>query len=274
MEERKKNSIVFTILLVLLYGCSSNKNMKNSLELYKVSQDLYEFDKKTIADAYLNNVEYFRLHYPFTVITQYMHSKDSLEARQINDLLERHFLNYPKVKDDDASFYIPHACRFSLKMNGFVNSPVPTKEQVFVSTDSIFYNKDASLCIAFLCVEEKSDDIEGLEKEKHSFSAVAMVGYRKHPKDTLSTYPLTICKLRSNYEKSSIVEDLIKLYTTRLKGTILPWSVYENNIFNHNVGEKGFFTDSPLFMKYNDTTYSFQMYRALGKDYRYDYPYQ
>ena len=100
-----------------------------------------------------------------------------------------------------------------------------------------------------------------------------MVGCRKHPKDTLRAYPLSFFSLRGYDYKGTLVEDLIRLYSTKLKGTTLAGYVYENYLFNHNVGEKDFFTESPLFMKYNDSTYYFQMYRALGEDFRYDYPY-
>ena len=250
------------------------------MEIYKVSPELYAFDKKTIAERYLNNIEYYRLHYPYDLELRLKQSvqvlKDSTEEKVIREQLDKHFQKYPKVESDPDNFYLPFANR-TLPTMDYVNSPIPTKEQVFVTTDSIIYNKDASLCIAFLCIETKFDDIEGLEKRPHSFVAEAMVGYRKHPKDTLKTYPLTFFKLMSHTKKyfivHDIVRDLIELYTTKLKGSGLSGSIYGDNIFNHNVGEKGFFTDSPLFMMYDDTTYYFQMYRALGKDYRYDYPY-
>ena len=273
MERKKKNKdyLVFVIIILIV---SCNKN--NQLETYKVSPMLYEFDKKTIAEAYLNNIEYYRLHYPYDLELKQEKAvqvlKDSTAERLLSEQLERHFQQYPKVKRDPANFYKPHAYRI-LTTNDMVSSPIPTYKQVFVSTDSIIYNKDASLCIAFLCVEDNFDDIEGLEKYDHTFSAEAMVGYRKHPKDTLKTYPLTFFRLMAYDQKKSIVGDLIRLYTTKLKGNTLYGSVYEDYLFNHNVGEKGFFTESPLFMKYNDSTYYFQMYRALGEDYMYDYPY-
>ena len=262
--ELKKN--IFLMLVV-----SWNKN--SQMEIYKVPSVLYEFDKKTIAEAYLNNIEYFRLHYPFDLELKQGRLNDSVAESQLTEQLERHFQQYPQLKGDGANFYYSHALRYSLKKDGWVNSPIPTKEQVFVSTDSIIYNKDASLCIAFLCVECNYSDIEGLEKDPHTFQAEAMVGYRKHPKDTLKTYPLTFFRLMGYDYKGNLVNDLIKLYTTKLKGTYLTGSVYEGYWFNHNVGEDGFFENSPLFMKYNDSTYYFQMYRALGKDYMYDYPY-
>ena len=246
------------------------------MEIYMVSPKLYEFDKKTIAENFLNNIEYYRQHYPYDLELRLKLAvqafKDSTVESMITEQLNRHFQKYPKVKDDPANFYLPHANRTLTTMD-YVNSPIPTKEQIFVSTDSIIYNKDASLCIAFVCIEEKFDDIEGLEEIPHNFSAKAMVGYRKHPKDTLRTYPLTIFSFMSYERKQNIVNDLIELYTTRLKGFGLSGSIYGDNLFKHNVGEKGFFTDSPLFMMYDDTTYYFQMYKALGKDYRYDYPY-
>lgn len=285
--EGKVNSLIVFIFIILIVSCSKNSqigkykmtasyNKNSQMEIFMVSPELYEFDKKTIAEAYLNNIEYYRLHYPYDLELRLMQAvqvfEDSTEEKLINEQLNRHFEKYPKVKDDPANFYLPHANRTLTTMD-YVNSPIPTKEQVFVSTDSIIYNKDASLCIAFLCIEEKFDDIEGLEKIPHNFSAEAMVGYRKHPKDTLRTYPLTFFRLMSYERKQNIVNDLIELYSTRLKGCGPSGSIYEDKRFNHNVGEKGFFTDSPLFMKYDDTTYYFQMYKALGKDYRYDYPY-
>lgn len=285
--EGKINSFIAFIFIMLIVSYCKNSHMgkykvtasynKNSqMELYKVSPELYEFDKKTIAEAYLNNIEYYRQHYPYNLELRLRLAvqvlEDSAEVRVLTEQLDKHFQKYPKVKHDPANFYMPHANRTLTTMD-YVNSPIPTNEQVFVSTDSIIYNEDASLCIAFICIEEKFDDIKGLEKIPHNFSAEAMVGYRKHPKDTLRTYPLTFFRLMSYERKNNIVHDLIELYTTRLKGTGLSGSIYGDNRFNYNVGENGFFTDSPLFMMYDDTTYYFQMYKALGKNLRYDYPY-
>ncbi len=270
MERRMKNKVViaFVIFLALIFLCNKN----SQVEIYKVSPELYEFDKKTIAEAFLNNVEYYRLHYPYNLERRYMHSLDSIEASLIDEKIEKHFQKYPKVKRDPANFYLSLANR-TMITGEYVNSPIPTKEEVFVSTDSIFYNKNASLCIAFLCVEHKCNDIDGLENIPHTFLAEALVGYRKHPNDTLKTYPLTIFRLMGYDKKKTLVEDLIKLYTSKLKWVILPGTIYGWKRFRYNVGEKGFFTDSPLFLKYNDTTYYFQMYKALGEDCHYDYPY-
>ncbi len=275
MELKKKNRInsaLIIIIIMLIVSCNKN----SQLEIYKVPPMQYEFDKNSIAETYLKNIEYYRLHYPYDLELKLKFAgrvlKDSIKERLIKEQIERHFQQYPKVKHDPANFYEPHACRFSTSMD-IVRSPIPTKEQVFVSTDSIIYNKDASLCIAFLCVEENFSDIDGLEKSEHAFYAEAMVGYRKHPKDTLKTYPLSFFSLMGYDKKKTLVADLIRLYTTKLKGSFLSGSVYGDHRFNHNVGEKGFFKESPLFMKYNDSTYYFQMYRALGEDYMYDYPY-
>lgn len=270
--EEKKNSFIILLFIILIVSCSKN----SQIEIYEVSSELYEFDKRTIAETYLNNIEYYRLYYPYDLELRLKHAvqvlEDSTEEKVIEEQLDRHFQKHPKVKDDPANFYLPFATRTLTTIDN-VNSPIPTKEQVFVSVDSIIYNKDASLCIAFLCIENKFEDIQGLEKISHIFIAEAMVGYRKHPQDTMRTYPLTFFRLRSVEQKGSIVQDLIELYTTRIKGNGLSGSIYEDIRFNHNVGEKGFFTESPLFKKYDDTTYYFQMYKALGKDYRYDYPY-
>lgn len=273
MEGKKKNNY-FLVFVIIILVVSCNKN--NQLETYKVSPKLYEFDKKNIAEAYLNNIEYYRLHYPYDLELKQKQAvqilKDSIAEKILSEQLERHFQQYPKVKRDPAKFYEPYACRTLTTMD-FVRSPFPTKDQVFVSTDSIIYNKNATLCIAFLCVEGKYDDVEGLENRLHTFNAEAMVGYRKHPKDTLRTYPMTFFRLMGYDKKETLVDDLIRLYSTKLKGTFLYGSVYENYRFNHNVGEKGFFEESPLFMKYNDSTYYFQMYRSLGEDFPFDYPF-
>lgn len=267
--EGKMNKLLLLLFVFSLISCNRNSQM----EIYKASTNLCEFDKKTIAEAYLNNVEYYRLHYPFEYETISWNTEDSTKQEEIEKQIDKHFQKYPKAKKDYVSFYKPSACRFSLKMNGYVSSPIPSKEQIFVSTDSIFYNKNATFCIAFLCVEEKFDELDGFEKEPHTFRAEAMVGFRKHSRDTLKMYPLTFFRLMGYDKKKTLVDDLIKIYTTRLKGTILPWSIYGENRFNHNVGEKGFFKESPLFMKYNDSTYCFQMYRNMSKDYPFDYPY-
>ena len=273
MELKKKNNkyLIFVIIILIV---SCNKN--HQLETYTVSPILYEFDKKNIAEAYLNNIEYYRLHYPYDLELKQKQAvqvqKDSTAEKILSKQLERHFLQYPKVKNDPANFYEPYACR-TLPTMDYVRSPIPTKKQVFVSVDSIIYNRNATLCIAFLCVEGKYDVIEGLENELHTFNAEAMVGYRKHSKDTLRTYPMTFFRLMGYDKKGTLVDDLIRLYTSNLKGTLLSGSIYEGYRFNHNVGEKGFFKESPLFMKYDDSTYYFQMYRALGEDCRYDYPY-
>ena len=196
MERKMKNKVIIFFLFILIVSCNRNSQM----EKYMVSPELYEFDKKTITEAYLNNIEYYRLHYPYDLVEQAFRAKDSNAERLLTEQLERHFQKYPKVKHDPVNFYKPYAHRTSLLTKEDVKSPIPSKEQIFVSTDSIIYNKNASLCIAFLCIETKFDDIKGMEKIPHIFSAEAMVGYRKHPKDTLKTYPLSFFRLMG-YDK-------------------------------------------------------------------------
>ena len=85
------------------------------------------------------------------------------------------------------------------------------------------------------------DDIDGLEKVPHTFKAEAMVGYRRNSRDTLRMYPLTFFRLMGYDEKKSIVDDLIKIYTTQLKGTVLSWSIYGENRFKSQCWRKGIF---------------------------------
>jgi hypothetical protein len=225
-------------------------------------------DKEQISDCFIENVEYFRKYHKYDKII-YINSPDSLKKEH-----QEYYKKYPEAERDPANFFEPYATRFSLVIDDFVSSPRPTRNQLNVKTDTVIYSQDSLLCVAFLIVESKYDDIDGLESKRDNnrkFDGNAVIGYRQNIENSFQIYPLTKHKVIGfeNYETTATM--LKNLYFNNLKGKGSTGSVYDGLRFNHNVGDKDFFKKSPYFKKHKNGLYNFMMYRYLGKEYKYNY---
>ena len=252
-----------------LLCCSFSKSNKKQCGIMPVSNEIYQRDKEQIANCFIDNVEYFRLfhRYDYDAVRDF----DSIKSNY-----NGYYQKYPDAKWDPANFFEPYATRYSLVKDNYVNSPLPIKDQLKVTTDTIFYNKTGLICVAFLVMENKYSKIKGLEDDRdkgREFDARAMIGCRVSKDSLFKIYPLEKHKatgFRNYVEAANILEDL---YCNHLNGIGSTGSVYEGLMFKQNVGDKEFFEKSPYFQKYDSVTYNFQMYRHLGKDFRFNYRY-
>jgi len=261
--------IMFFIGIMILANCSqSRQNKIDNLAFSSGITENYSRDKKQIANCFIENVEYFRKYhrYDFKI---YVNSSDSLKQEY-----EEYYQKYPGANRDPANFFEPYASRFDLKQDKYVKSPVPTEQQLTVTVDTIVYSQDSLFCVAFLVLHLHYDEIKGLEQkrdEDRGYSAKAVIGYRANADEPLNIYPLkkhSVIGFESYKAASTMIKDL---YFNRLKGIGSTGSVYEGTKFKQNVGDKGFFKNSPYFQRYDDKFFNFQMYRHLGKDYPYNY---
>lgn len=268
----KTHFFVFVVSLGVLVGlacCSFSESNKKQGGVMPVSKEIYQRDKEQIGTCFIENVEYFRLYhrYEYNAIN-YLDS--------IKKLSDKYYQKYPQAKWDAANFFEPYASRYSLQKDTYVNSPLPTKDQLLVTTDTIYYNKTGLLCVAFLVIELRYSKINGLEDARdkgREFDANAIIGFRVSKDSLFRIYPLEkhrVTGFSSYKEAAKVLEDL---YCNHLIGLGCTGSVYEDMMFKQNVGDNAFFEKAPYFQRYDNTTYNFQMYRHLGKNYHFDYHY-
>lgn len=262
--------LILLISILILGNCSGSKQDKNRKESLIPSPQMeiqYKKDKQQIADCFIKNVEYFRKYHRYE--WQYVDNFDSLR-----NIKEVYYKKYPGADWDPANFFEPYATRFDLKNDEYINSPIPTDQQLTVTTDTIVYSKDSLFCVAILIVKGNYTKIANIEEGMvagREYDAKALIGYRTNIEKPFDIYPLkkhSVIGFES-YEAASIM--LRDLYFNKLKGIGSTGSVYEGLQFKRNVGDKDFFEKSPYFKKHKNGMYNFQMYRHLGKDYPYQY---
>jgi len=238
---------VFSLSLVFLSLnlCSESKKIKVDPKQQPSKQQL-ETDGQQIADYFINTVEMYR---------------------QI--ILVDSFKTEASI--DPAHFYQPYAERVTVNGDR-VPSPLPTSTQFKVSSDTILYNPDKTICFALLIIECKYSVIEGLENNglKNPYDARAVIGYRMNDTVPYSIYPVEIFSVIRVDTYADARRMIRKCYFRDLKKTGGGvFTVFNETPFFYNLGDPQFFEKSPFFQKYDSTRYNFQMYHKLGKDYEY-----
>lgn len=244
----KANKIILFTVIVLYTACGCIRNEQSLINNNRIlscgNSQLAAHDKKEIAKSFIMNVEYFRCN------------PESLEP---------------------ANFYYPYSERYDSINMQFIPSPIITDNQISVSVERIEYSKDSCLCFAILLIENHYSMVEGLSIEREYgriFDSQAVIGYRKSKNDVFKIYPDEHFIATGFTDKQTPVQIIERQYTSNLKKCgSLAGSIYQGKTFNENVGDSLFFENSPLFQKYDDTTFNFQIYRNLGKDNYYNYPY-
>lgn len=244
----KAYKIILFGIIALFFTCGCIHKKKHLIKNHRIlscgNSQLATQDKKAIAKSFIMNVEYFRCN--------------------------PHYL-------EPANFYYPYSERYDSINKQYIPSPITTDKQISVSVERIEYSKDSCLCFAILLIENHYSLIDGLAiKREHGriFDSQAIIGYRKSKKDVFRIYPDEHFQATGFTDNNTPVQIIEREYTSNLKNYgNLAGSIYQGKTFNENVGDTLFFENSPLFQKYDDSSFNFQMYRFLGKDYYYDYPY-
>ena len=249
--------ISFVVLIFLLVQPTTFR-LRRRYVIYNVSDSLLAFDKKIFEEKFLNNIEYFRKYHIFN------------EQDYTVEELEAHYKEYPCAEYDPSGFYIGYASRQKSGDGSWfentIASPMPSKDQLIITTDSIVYNYNATLCVAFMCVEYKYSKFIGLEDKVpkgHEFDAVLMVGVRKNLNDTLKVYPLHSVSVHWTGSHKAAINLLATQASKHFDegGNYGSCPKKEGVKYKYyNIGEEGFFEDSHFFMHYDDTTYYFQMH--------------
>jgi len=238
--------IFFIILFITSCGNESSVS-----EVIPVDMETYNRDKKTIENDYIENVEYFRLY----------HLYDD-NNNNIN-----HYETYPQAKYDPANFYAPYGCDFIKKEHKYVNSLQPVRNNIKVKVDTIIYDSTATLFVAFLWIENRN----GKDSNVSNYDSRAMIGFRNRESGDLKSFPLTNFFVTGMDNKDRAINLIKKDYMHNLKGTYISGSIYGDNKFEQNVGDKDFFEKSIFFEKYDSTHYLFQMYKDIDGIKQYNY---
>lgn len=130
--------------------------------------------------------------------------------------------------------------------------------------DTILYDEAGCKCFALVVIKDS---------RRFKYDAKAFIGYREYLADTLNIYPCINFRVTGFENYSNAIAVLKDYYFNKQKGSSLGIGVYEGKVFNQNIGDKDFFSNSLFFQRYDKHTYNFQTYYSLGKIYRYDYSY-
>lgn len=220
--------------MILCVVCCDEGGRRQSV-VSNVPHALYERDKRQIEDCFMKNVEYYRLH----------HYDES----------------YKKAQEDPLYYYLPYA---QAMIPGSVNGimcPLNVKKYLKVTVDTIIYDKRGLKCFAFLGIYRKTID-KGWYKtctKGKNYDARAVIGIRDRMGDSLTIVPNAsfVVLLYDTYRKA--VDLLEYLYCNKLKESWLSILYHGGKAeYIHNVGDEGFFEESPFFKKNDDNVYEFQ----------------
>ena len=247
--------LIILVFFSLLNCCAKKDPAKVIIDTPK-DTIMYEQDRKQIANCFIDKVEYFRKYHDYETQV-YLSSPDSIKKKQ-----EAYYSKYQGADIDPANFFEPYATRFNLKRDKYVTSPLPTIDQIEVTTDAIVYNKNELICFAFLVIKGKYSAIKDLEEARdkgREYDAKAVIGLRKSTEQPFEIYPVTQFGVIGFESYQSAKEEIETLYFSKLNkvGTYQGLKLI-------NLGVKNFFEKSPYFRKTKEGLYYFQLY----KDYK------
>lgn len=252
--------LIILVFLSLLNCCAKREPIK--VIIYSPKDTImYERDKKQIANCFIDKVEYFRKYHDYETAV-YVNSPDSIKRKQ-----EEYYSKYVGADIDPANFFEPYANRYNLKRSKYITSPIPTIEQLDVTTDAITYYKDELICFAFLVIKSKYNHLKDIEEERdkgREYDAKAVIGLRKSKDQPFEIYPVNEFGVIGFENYKSAKEDIEYMYFNELTSIVSRSSGIYQGLKLINVGDKNFFEKSPYFRKTKEGFYYFQ----LHKDYK------
>lgn len=265
---------LFCFIIFPLLSCISKNNQKTN-GLLLVSKESYEKDKKQISDRFIEKVEYFRLYYRYDLHNIYNVSEEFL--KRIDRERKEYYQKNPYAETDPSNFFEPYANRFDLAKNTYVASPLPTKDQIRVTTDTIIYSPNKLICFAFLVVKGEYSHINSLENPMdigREYDAKAIIGIKSNEKDSFEIYPADQFSTIGFENYKSAVNELKRMFFNNLKRVGSGGSpIYLNFPFKQNVGDDNFFEKSSYFIKDKRTNlFYFQLYKPFDNDTLKEYP--
>lgn len=252
-------TILISVVIIILHGCFE----ADTYNYKEITNQQVILDKKHIAKSYSDNIEYYRKY------CCYGNRRDSSK-----------FSKHPYSQGDPSNFFVPYGSRYDLKIDNYVNSPLPTETQVTPHVVNIVYSPDSLKCVALVCVESHFDDIPPLEKEPleyREFDGRIILGIRDSMNYNFKIYPYNNYSAIGFESCRYALEGIRHILFKELKGYIIG----ENDArckgekYLHNLDEPEFFETAPDFQKNKSEKfkdyYNCQLYCKYWKDI---YPYQ
>ncbi len=257
-----RNLIYLIGVLTLVIACYSKQDLVcNKVTVQPVFPKitdtvLYNKDKEQIKECYIANVEYFRLN---------------------------------PTKIDEGNLFDPWGCYYANDNLGYIKLTSPTKENIELLVDDIFYSPNQLIAVIFIGVKEdfKQNDIEKSQKGRE-FTSMCFIGLRKTTEESFVLYPIRLFE-QIGYPNYEIPLKIIKeKYFNCLAKTEGAWGKKHRT----NLGDKDFWSNNLLFdkvitsesFKYHksdfppgEKLYNFQTYSVAdmdnkhwGNHYKYD----
>lgn len=115
---------IIVLLLLTLFSCNPKQIKQPKCPL--ITPEIYERDKRQVADCIMRNIEYIRTNYC-----------DSIQYTDI------------------ANFYMPYVEFYHGDRDYYVSAPIPSSDYVKVTVDTIIYDTSGVKCFVFFVIEKK-----------------------------------------------------------------------------------------------------------------------
>lgn len=243
MNQKRISSILTSLVIILFSNCNGYSQKEQVM-----SNDV-KIDKEQIADCFIQIVEHYRLH-PFKYDLKYPESA-------------KYYDQHPDERDY-SNLFEPYSTYYKSDKEGYKPLPLPSWENIKVSTDSIFYSHDSLICFAFLAIKVNVQQNVETRKIGREYDAVSVMGIRNNSNEPFDIFPITEYKAigYDSYEKAIVV--LTYFYFNRLAKQ----KDFRGNQFKANVNSKKFWEKS-LYLKKFDGLYYFQTHMPAGKNAQY-----
>lgn len=238
-----------TILFFIISSCNETGKFKETITPTVIK------DKQDIADAFIENVEYYRK------FCYYGQKMDSAK-----------YSKHPYSQGDPGICFDPYATRYNLEINNYVNSPLPTATQITPHVVNIVYSPDSLKCVAFICIKSHYDNIPSLEPARDRFrkyDGKVIMGIRDSINQQFKIYPYIRLATVGFENINSSMKILKYHFFKELKGfTAHNEPRFEGATYTHNLDEPEFFDTAPDFQKNKSEKfkdyYNCQLYWTAG----------
>ena len=241
------------VLILLVKTCREHFEDIATPDVKQPYNENLERDKKQIVQTYIDAVEYYRQQC-------ILHGCDSVY--DVTGMFCRYAIR--DIGNDDSSECIP--------------SPYPADTQIEVRVGEIFYDKSNLLCATIIAVNKtftNPDSLSNYDSECH-YKGICVIGRRHKVEEPFMLYPISAYSCWAySFER---VFELMKSFAYRfMKDYTGSFTVvFQGEYYGYNMQDPQFFEKSPLFQKFDEKRYNFQMRRfyndRLGKIDYYEYP--
>lgn len=236
-----KYLFIFFIVLLTSVSCGVK------LEEYKgdgVMTPRYIEDKASISRSIVDTIEAYRISMMYEAGDSVPEDKEEFVGYKWNPYSSDLYF-YARRKDEVIEDVVP--------------SPMETQTQLNVFTDTIFYSADSLLCFALIVIENKFDDIPGLEYPQNGWDGFSLIGIRDSINQPFMIYPREHVRFCGFLSYRELVDNLRFFYFKEIVGDSK--KTFDKRLIEYRYGanDPRFFETAPDFYRNEKGKYYFQV---------------